>query len=173
MAEVLLSGCVSFPDVSSRSQRISSSAATAVAVVAVLGSVGFQYGLGYQPCELCHVQRWLMIGLAVLATLSLRHRPTAASALGALVGLVGAGVAAYHVRLQLTTTDSVACTAADGGIAGAGCGTIDYQLAGIVTIPALSLGAFAVATVLLVGSAYAGIGDGGPLVRLRSERNRW
>jgi disulfide bond formation protein DsbB len=66
----------------------------------LLGALAFQYLGGLAPCHLCLLQRWphaiaIAIGLLVLA-----WPKRGLALLGALVVLVGAGIAAYHVGVE-------------------------------------------------------------------------
>jgi disulfide bond formation protein DsbB len=69
------------------------------------GALLFQYVGGLQPCELCLYQRWPYYATMVLSTLALAAgRPgisTAVTALAAFAFLVGAGLAFYHVGVEL------------------------------------------------------------------------
>ncbi len=68
-----------------------------------------QYALGLDPCPLCVFQRIAVILLGVLFLLAALHNKVGAayaSMLG-LVALLGAGVAAWHVRLQHLPPDEV------------------------------------------------------------------
>jgi len=67
----------------------------------MLGAWGFQYIGDMAPCELCLWQRWphkIAIGLGVIMYF-LPNRWIAL--LGALVVLVGAGIAGYHAGVEL------------------------------------------------------------------------
>jgi disulfide bond formation protein DsbB len=44
-------------------------AAGIVALALILGALGFQYGAGMPPCEMCHWQRWPHINAAILGIL--------------------------------------------------------------------------------------------------------
>jgi disulfide bond formation protein DsbB len=69
----------------------------------------FELALGYPPCELCWRQRWIYVGIAVVAALSwiwaLRRRPPGTPPLAALLILLGFGyetyMAVYHAGVEL------------------------------------------------------------------------
>jgi disulfide bond formation protein DsbB len=104
-----------------------------VAVVATLGSLNYQYGLGLFPCELCWYQRILMYPLVVvLGYATLVDQPDA-HRLVLPLSLPGIAVAAYHSYLQ--TTPTLQCSFA-------GCGRVQYRLLGVLTIPNQALLAF-------------------------------
>ncbi|WP_280588144.1 disulfide bond formation protein B [Halorubrum sp. Boch-26] len=119
------------------------SAATLVATVATAGSLWFSLGLGLTPCDLCWYQRILMYPLvAVLGVATIEARPAVFRTALPLVGL-GLGLSAYHSYLQATQGQ---CTL------GGPCATVQWQSLSLgLTIPNLSLVAFVLLAVLLVG----------------------
>ena len=73
----------------------------ALAAVAVLAAVfAFQYLGGAAPCPLCIWQRWPYGVLIALGVIGFFWRPRPMLALGALVLLVGAGLAGYHYGIE-------------------------------------------------------------------------
>lgn len=110
-----------------------------VAVVATVGSLSYQFGLGLYPCELCWFQRIAMYPLVVVlgyATVIRQpdvHRPVLPLAVPGLV------MAAYHSYLQ--ATPRLTCSFA-------GCGRVQFRLLGL-TIPNQSLLAFALIVVTM------------------------
>jgi len=119
------------------------SVATLVATVATAGSLWFSLGLGLTPCDLCWYQRILMYPLvAVLGVATAERRPAVVRTALPLVG-VGLSLAAYHSYLQATMSE---CTI------GGPCATVQWQSPVVgLTIPNLSLVAFGLLAVLLVG----------------------
>lgn len=74
--------------------------AAAGSAALLLGALAFQYVGGLAPCHLCLLQRWphaIAIGLGLLLLAAPRRW---LAALGALVLLVGAGIAVYHVGVE-------------------------------------------------------------------------
>ena len=128
-------------DLSELDARLVLGTATLVALVATAGSLFLSLGLGLVPCRLCWYQRILMYPLVVvLGVAAVERRAAVAWTALPLVGL-GAAIAAYHSRLQVTQT---AC-----GIGAVSCAQVQYRVAGL-TVPNLSLVAFC-----LVGAAVA------------------
>ena len=120
---------------------------TGIALIATAGSLYFQYGMGLWPCELCWYQRILMYPLVViLGIATLEDRPTVYRAALPLASL-GAILAGYHSLLQRTDLDGGACTALN-------CGTIQYELFGVLSIPNLAFIAFTLITGALLGTRY-------------------
>jgi disulfide bond formation protein DsbB len=66
----------------------------------LLGALGLQYLGGLPPCRLCIWQRWPYALLIVLGVVGWRVFPRAALGLAALVLLIGAGLAVYHVGVE-------------------------------------------------------------------------
>lgn len=123
-------------------------ALTAVAAVAAAGSLYFSLGLGLNPCDLCWYQRILMYPLVVILGVATLDRDATAWRTGLPLSALGAVAAAYHSYLQAASGGSGACTA-DGG-----CAVILWSAAGgTLTIPRLSLLAFAALTVGLIALA--------------------
>ncbi|WP_144799519.1 disulfide bond formation protein B [Halorubrum depositum] len=120
------------------------SAATLVATVATAGSLWFSLGLGLAPCDLCWYQRILMYPLVVvIGVAAIEGRPAVARTALPLAGL-GLGLSTYHSYLQATQAQ---CTL------GGPCATVQWQSPALgLTIPNLSLVAFALLAVLLGGT---------------------
>ncbi|WP_128904342.1 disulfide bond formation protein B [Halorubrum amylolyticum] len=119
------------------------SAAALVATVATAGSLWFSLGLGLTPCDLCWYQRIAMYPLvAVLGIAAWENRPAVVRTALPFVGL-GLSLAAYHSYLQATTAQCAL---------GGPCAAVLWQSPALgLTIPNLSLVAFGLLTVLLVG----------------------
>jgi disulfide bond formation protein DsbB len=121
-----------------RSPRLLLAVATVVAAVATAGSLFLSLGLGLTPCRLCWYQRILMYPLVVvLGVAAVERRPGVARTVLPL-SVFGLGLAAYHSWLQVTQT-----TCSIGVVS---CATVQYRLAGLLTIPNLSLLAFSLVT---------------------------
>jgi disulfide bond formation protein DsbB len=73
-------------------------ALTAVAVL--LAVLGFQYLGGAAPCPLCIWQRYPYGALIALGVIGCFWRPRPMLGLGALVLLIGAGLAGYHYGIE-------------------------------------------------------------------------
>ncbi len=119
------------------------SVAAFVATVATAGSLWFSLGLGLTPCDLCWYQRIAMYPLvAVLGVAAVEKRAAVVGTALPLVAL-GLSLAAYHSFLQATVTE---CTL------GGPCAAVQWQSPVVgLTIPNLSLVAFALLAVLLAG----------------------
>lgn len=89
-------------------------ALTALACVLLVGYAMFlQFTQDLEPCPLCILQRYAFMLVALWAGIaaalpSVRASRMAAS-LGVLCALIGAGIAAWHVKLQLFPPEVTAC----------------------------------------------------------------
>ncbi|WP_066417961.1 disulfide bond formation protein B [Halorubrum aethiopicum] len=119
------------------------STATLVAAVATAGSLRFSLGLGLEPCTLCWYQRILMYPLVVVLGVATLEKRTAVRRTALPLVIPGLCLAGYHSFLQATTGR---CTF------GGPCAAVQWRdpVVGL-TIPNLSLVAFGLIAVLLVG----------------------
>lgn len=71
-----------------------------------------EYAFGLEPCPLCWLQRFAMLGVALVCLVGLLHAPAGVgrwiyAGLGMLVAAVGVGIAGRHVWLQSLPADQV------------------------------------------------------------------
>ena len=66
----------------------------------LLAALALQYLGGLAPCHLCVLQRWPYVALIGLGLIGWRWQPRPLLALSALVLLVGAGLAGYHIAVE-------------------------------------------------------------------------
>lgn len=77
-------------------------AAGAGSVFLLIAALGFQ-AAGYAPCELCILQRWPHVAAVAIALLIwLTGRVRALAVLGFVAAGVAAGLAVYHVGVEMT-----------------------------------------------------------------------
>lgn len=121
--------------------------AAAVAVVASVSSLVFSEAIGFPPCKFCWYQRTLMYPMAVILAIAawVRDRNVIRYALG--LALVGGLVALNHTVLQAGGGSLLPCSAP--GIGTEGCDQRFVFEFGFVTIPMMSLTAFAFIGALL------------------------
>lgn len=117
-----------------------------VAAAAAASSLVFSEALGWQPCPLCWVQRAFMFPLAVVLGIASYRDDEQVVVYALPLALLGAAVAAYHYLLQKLPG------AVPPGLCGpaSGCAATPFDWLGFVTIPLLSLAAFAAIALLLV-----------------------
>lgn len=117
-----------------------------IALMATLGSLWFSLGLGLIPCDLCWYQRIFMYPLVViLGVAAYEGRPCVWMTVVPL-SVGGLLLATYHSYLQATAT---ACSFTGP------CTTIQWKAPIIgFSIPNLSLIAFGLVTILVIGQAH-------------------
>ena len=122
-----------------------------IAAVATAGSLFFSEYADFVPCRLCWFQRICMYPLSwVLLVGALRRDVRAAVQYSFLLPIAGAAVAIYHIYIEEhPSAESAACRAG-----GASCATKWIDKFHYVTIPVLSLSAFA-AILVLLGFAWS------------------
>ena len=120
-------------------------AAFGVAGLAMVGSLVFSEGIGYQPCTLCWYQRIAMYPLVVILGVDLlgEDRPTRRYALP--LAVAGFAVSVYHYLVQVFP-------AADAGVCAAGvsCSARYVNEFGFVSIPFMAGAAFALIIAILL-----------------------
>lgn len=123
-------------------------AGTVVAVIATVGSLWFSLGLGLVPCELCWYQRILMYPLVVILGVAAFEMRSKVWRTVVPLSLLGTAIAAYHSVLQLTTTS---CTFSGS------CAVVQWRLPVLgMSIPNLSLTAFLLITIAVIGGTVTG-----------------
>jgi disulfide bond formation protein DsbB len=118
----------------------------AVSLVATLGSLFFSEVMRLPPCVLCWYQRICMYPLVVVATMGLLARDGGAARYAWPFAVLGLAVALYHNLLYYhLIPDSITPCAQ-----GVSCTTRQIEWLGVITIPLLSLAAFAIIVVSLL-----------------------
>jgi disulfide bond formation protein DsbB len=124
-----------------------------VAAAATLGSLFFSEVADFPPCELCWYQRIFMFPLAILTLLVAVANDYRAARYLLPLPVVGAGFSLYHLLVENgVVRQATACLASSPG----GCATKWIDEFGYVTIPTLTLTAFALTFVFLL---FAAVGD--------------
>jgi disulfide bond formation protein DsbB len=124
-----------------------------IALGSVLGSLFYSEYAHFAPCELCWIQRGLLYTEAVILFLAMFarkeehvrkfHAWTQKACL--ILSGIGFPIAAYHVYLQLGGGAIVPCSAI-----GPSCQYVYFLQFGYVTIPTMSLTAFALILVFML-----------------------
>ena len=115
------------------------------AIVATVGSLYFSEVMGLYPCELCWLQRIGMYPLAVVLVVALHENRLAVWRTALPLSVGGGIVSIYHSSIQLTS--SAACSVG-------GCGTVQFELFGLLSIPNLALVAFSMISIGLAACAF-------------------
>ncbi len=126
-------------------------AAFAVALTALLGSLYYTEIAGVPMCLLCWYQRILMYPLVLILLVGILKRDADVFDYVLPLSVIGIGVAAYHYLIQLGVLPHPAACSVD-----APCNLRDVNYLGFVTIPLMSLAAFAVITLLMALGKWAG-----------------
>lgn len=117
-----------------------------IALASTLGALFFSEIVGIEPCVLCWYQRIAMFPLVLILGLGLAKSDATAIRYALPLGIIGALAAFYHNLLYagVIPQDLQPC-----GQGSTSCAQIDLQLFGFVTLPLLSLLAFAAINALL------------------------
>lgn len=123
-----------------------------VAIVATLGSLYFSEVRLFVPCTLCWYQRILMYPLVIILGVASYKQDRHVVRYALPLSVLGIGVAAFHYLEQKVPwiSSSAVCRS------GVPCDVQYINWLGFVTIPLLSLVAFALITALLMATARRG-----------------
>ncbi len=113
------------------------------ALVATLGSLFFSEVMGWTPCVLCWYQRILMYPLVAVLAVGILLKDKRVSTYVLPLSIGGFLIAAYHNLLYYGVIQEV-CKQ------GVSCTTRFFAWFGFITIPLLSLLAFAIITTLML-----------------------
>lgn len=114
-----------------------------VALSATMGSLYFSEIRGYEPCELCWIQRIFMYPLVLIIGIAYLQRNARIAMTTAVLSIIGGAISLYHYGIQKVDFLSDSAPA---------CGRVSctgeyINLFGFMTIPFLALTAFALITV--------------------------
>ena len=123
-------------------------AAWLIAACGTLGALFFGEVLGYAPCTLCWYQRIAMFPLANMLPFALFPFDRGVVRYALPLSLGGLLLAIYHWLLQL----GLIAETASPCFKGSNCAEVSVQWFGFVTIPLMSVVAFALITTLLLAS---------------------
>jgi disulfide bond formation protein DsbB len=116
-----------------------------VAALATLGSLYLSQIAGLTPCEFCWFQRICMYPLSLLLGIAaFRGDIGIAKRYFMPISIVGALLAIYHYQLEHVAGEPTACSVAIP------CNAAAFNIFGFISIPFLSLAAFALITTLML-----------------------
>jgi disulfide bond formation protein DsbB len=116
-----------------------------VATLATLGSLYLSQIAGLTPCEFCWFQRICMYPLSLLLGIAaFRGEVSIAKRYFIPLSIVGALLATYHYQLEHIAGEPTVC-----GVA-VPCNDAAFNIFGFISVPFLSLAAFALITTLLL-----------------------
>jgi disulfide bond formation protein DsbB len=113
-----------------------------VAIVATGGSLYYSESVGFVPCRFCWFQRIAMYPLAFMLTVEILSRRRLPRIQPILLGVIGAGISAYHYRLQVAGETSTSCEIDNP------CSAKWIEVAGFMTLPAMAFCGFASIVIL-------------------------
>ena len=116
-----------------------------LALASTAGSLFLSEVMDYVPCVLCWYQRIPMYALALILGIALRAQDAAVLRYAQPLALVGLVLAAFHCLLYLGFIPKGIQPCGQG----ASCADVKLELWGFVTIPLMSLLAFAAIAVVL------------------------
>jgi disulfide bond formation protein DsbB len=123
-------------------------AAWVVALISLLGSLGFSEVLHLAPCVLCWWQRIFMYPMVVIAGVGILRRDEGWAHYVFPLAVVGTVVALYHSLLQWGILPEAVAPC----VAGVSCVTKQINWLGFITIPFMSMLAFG--AISIVTAAY-------------------
>ncbi len=103
-----------------------------VATVSTAGSLYYSEVVGFEPCRYCWFQRIAMYPLAFMLVLELISRRSLPRIQPIALAVAGAGISAYHFRLQILGETSTSC-AVDNP-----CSAKWIEVAGLMTLPSMA-----------------------------------
>ncbi|MBP8182256.1 MAG: disulfide bond formation protein B [Acidimicrobiia bacterium] len=119
--------------------------ASAIAAVAMAGSLFYSEVANFEPCEFCWYQRIAMYPLAVILPIALIRRDFRIWPYGLAIATIGVGLSSYHYYLQHWFHGTTTCAVTNP------CTAIWVEQFGFVTIPFMAgCGFFAISLLMLV-----------------------
>jgi disulfide bond formation protein DsbB len=131
-----------------RSQWLFIFIAWLIAASSTLGALFFGEVMGIAPCTLCWYQRIFMFPLAIFLPLALFPLDSKVVRYALPLALIGLGVAIYHWLLQLGIIPATASPCAKGS----SCSEVSAEWFGFLTIPLMSVCAFALINISLIAT---------------------
>jgi disulfide bond formation protein DsbB len=126
--------------------------AFAIALAALLGSLYFE-AAGFAPCTLCWYQRILMYPLTLILLVGILKHDEGLFDYVLPFSVLGMGLSSYHYLIQMGVLNHPAVCSVS-----APCNSRDLNYLGFVTIPLMTLVAFAAITLLMALGKWAGKG---------------
>jgi disulfide bond formation protein DsbB len=123
-----------------------------IAASGTLGALFFGEVMGLPPCTLCWYQRIFMFPLAIFLPLALFPLDTKVARYALPLALIGLGFAIFHWFLQLGLISPSASPCAQGS----SCSEIEAEWFGFLTIPLMSVCAFALINISLFATFIQG-----------------
>lgn len=121
--------------------------AFAATLAATLGSLSYSEIIGYEPCKLCWFQRIFMYPQVILLGIALWKKDSREALYCLVLSVAGAAIAGYHYLMQVGIAPSLPCSALGYSVS---CSQRFVMQFGYITIPMMSLTAFALMIIFLL-----------------------
>jgi disulfide bond formation protein DsbB len=119
-----------------------------ISLFAVLASLFYSEIAGFEPCSLCVIQRIFMFPLPFILGYAWLHGSRRTEGVALFFAIAGSAVAAYNWYVQLGGNAFIPCSSS-----GDSCARVFFTVFGYVTIPVMSLTAFALIAATLASGA--------------------
>ncbi|MEK6914809.1 MAG: disulfide bond formation protein B [Nanoarchaeota archaeon] len=124
-----------------------------ISLVATLGSLFYSDIMGYAPCRLCWYQRIFMYPQVILFLIAFNSKRNMSIIWNSLIlSLFGGLIALYHYMMQIGLVDELGCNVVGFS---AKCSEFFSLAYGFITIPMMSLVAFALLIIICYGKIRA------------------
>ena len=121
--------------------------AFAVSLTATLGSLYFSEFAGFEPCKLCWLQRIFMYPLPFILGIAIYKKLKDVWNYVLPLTIAGFAIAAYHYYYQVTGSPLIPCSTVGFSVS---CSERFFTYYGYITIPWMSLSAFALVTFFML-----------------------
>ncbi|MEK6856568.1 MAG: disulfide bond formation protein B [Nanoarchaeota archaeon] len=116
-----------------------------ISLMASLGTLFYSEILGYAPCTLCWIQRAFMYPIPVILGVALLNKNSGVKKHAIFLATIGALIAAYHYVVQMFQLSTIC-----GANSEIPCNVAYAIELGYITIPMMSLTAFALIIILML-----------------------
>lgn len=117
-----------------------------IALIAMLGSLGYSDGMGFEPCKLCWYQRIAMYPMVILLGIAAWKKDFGIKKYVLPLAIIGFIIAIYHTLMQFGIAPELPCSALGYSKS---CSERFTTTFGYITIPVMAATAFAYITLLL------------------------
>ncbi len=118
-----------------------------VALTSAIGSLIYSNVIGYDPCELCWLQRTMMYPQVIILGMVLLKKDYKMGDYSIALSIVGALIAGYQYLLQIGVASVIPCSAIQNSVQCSERFVLQY---GYITIPMMALSAFVLIIFLLL-----------------------
>jgi len=123
-----------------------------VVLASAIGSLVYSNVIGYDPCELCWLQRTMMYPQVIILGMALLKKDYKTGDYSIALSIVGAFIAGYQYLLQIGVAPVIPCSAFQNS---SPCSERFVMQYGYITIPLMALSAFVLIIFLLLAHKFA------------------